>query len=204
MKFIIHKLAAVFLLLVIGSSGIGQYNWKLSKDKDGIQVFLSETAHSKFKSIKVECTLEGNYDKLIDALSNVDHFKDWIYKTKTAHLLKKPSANELYYYSETSLPWPMSNRDVVAHVKIQKDNQPGFIKITSVNEPNYLTEMPGKVRVPHLSIDWHVSMPTAKTIHIVYVFEVNPGGDIPAWMVNMFADKGPYETFKKLAVILKK
>jgi START domain len=203
MKRIIQKLVGTLLFVVVGLTSFDQYNWKLSKDKDGIQVFLSETANSKFKSIKVECTLEGSYDKLIDALTNVDHFKDWVYKTKKAHLLKKPSANELYYYSETSLPWPMSNRDVVAHVKIQKDHQPGYLKITSVNEPAYVAEMPGKVRVPHLSINWNVTMPTAKTIHIVYIFEINPGGDIPAWMVNMFANKGPFETFKKLAEILK-
>ena len=47
-------------------------------------------------------------------------------------------------------------------------------------------------------------MPTAKTISIVYIFEVEPGGSLPAWVVNMFADKGPYETFKKLSDMLKR
>jgi hypothetical protein len=204
MKFLIKKTAGVVIFLVVYSAGVSQYNWKLDKEKDGIQIYFSETAASKFKSVKVECTLEGNYDKLIGILTNVDHYKDWVYKTKTSRLLKKPSANELYYYTETSLPWPMLNRDVVIHVEIEKDSQLRFIKVTSINEPHYLAVIPGKVRVPHLLIDWYATMPTPKTIHIVYIFEINPGGDLPAWMVNLFADKGPYETFKKLAEILKK
>ncbi|MFI5133348.1 MAG: START domain-containing protein [Chitinophagales bacterium] len=204
MKFISKKIAGAVLFSVILSTGFCQYNWKLSKDKDGIKVYLSETATSKFKSVKVECTLAGNYDKLIAALTDVDHLKDWVYNTKRSNVLKKISPYELYYYSETSIPWPMSNRDVVIHVKITRDSLRRFLKVVSVNAANYSPENDGKVRVPHLSINWYVTMPTSKTISIVYVFEADPGGSLPGWLVNMFADRGPYETFKKLAVILKK
>jgi hypothetical protein len=98
----------------------------------------------------------------------------------------------------------LSNRDVVIHEKIYKDSLPHFLKASFVNEAAYCPEIPSIVRVPHLLINWDVTMPTAKTIHIVYLFETDPGGILPAWMVNPFADKGPYETFKKLAEILKK
>jgi hypothetical protein len=47
-------------------------------------------------------------------------------------------------------------------------------------------------------------MPTAKTINIIYIFEAEPGGSLPAWLANMFADKGPYESFKNLSELLKK
>jgi len=48
-------------------------------------------------------------------------------------------------------------------------------------------------------INWYVTMPTTKTISIVYTFEADPGGNLPAWLVNSFADKAPYESFKKLS-----
>jgi hypothetical protein len=69
---------------------------------------------------------------------------------------------------------------------------------------DYIPEKGGKVRVTKSTISWYVTMPTAKTISIVYIFEVEPGGSLPAWVVNMFADKGPYETFKKLSDMLKR
>jgi hypothetical protein len=47
-------------------------------------------------------------------------------------------------------------------------------------------------------------MPTQQTVHINYILEADPGGDIPAWLSNEFVDKGPFETFKKLGEILGK
>ena len=70
--------------------------------------------------------------------------------------------------------------------------------------PIICPEKSGKVRVTSSSISWNVTMPTTNTINIIYIFEAEPGGSLPAWVANMFADKGPYETFKKLGEILKK
>jgi len=204
MKHTIITIACSAVLLTLVSTGFGQYNWKLIKDKDGIRVFQSETKTSNFKSIKVECTLEGTYDKLISVLSNVALHKEWVYKVKTPYIIKKNSPQDFYYYTETSMPWPMSNRDAVVHLTMNKDSLNRFLKISAIGEPRLIPEKSGKVRVPRSSVSWYVTMPTAKTIHIIYTFEADPGGNLPSWMVNMFADKGPYESFKKLSEILKK
>jgi len=204
MKFIFTKIAAVLLLSGILSNGFGQYNWKLNKDKDGIKVYTSESPNTKFESIKVECTLEGTYDKLMAVLNNVDHHKDWVYNNKTAYIVKRISPYEFYYYTETSIPWPMSNRDGIIHLKMVKDSLQRFLKVTAVGVPNYIPEKNGKVRIHSTSINWYVTRPSLKTISIVYIFEADPGGSLPAWLVNMFADKGPYESFKKLGEILRK
>jgi len=200
----ILKIASLVLCSAFAFSAFGQYNWKLSKEKDGIRVYQSGVEHSNYKSIKVECTLEGSYDKLMAVLNNVSHHKDWIYHNKTSQIINRVSPYEFYYYTETVLPWPMSNRDAVVHLKMNKDSLNRFLKITAVSVPNYIPEKSGKVRVPKSAVSWYVTMPTTKTIGIVYMFEAEPGGSLPAWVANMFADKGPYETFKKLSDILKR
>lgn len=204
MKSITVKLTSLVLCLGFVFSAAGQYNWQLSKVKDGIRVYQSAVKYSNYKSIKVECTLEGNYDKLIAVLNNVSGQKEWVYNNKTAYIIKRINFHELYYYSETSLPWPMSNRDAVVHLTMDKDSLNRFLHITSVSVPDYLAEKGGKVRVVRSSVSWNVTMPTANTINIIYIFEADPGGSIPAWVANMFADKGPYESFKKLGELLKK
>jgi len=204
MKLVILKIVCFVLCAGFGSSVAGQYNWELSKEKDGIKVYQSEVQHSSYKAIKVECTLEGNYDKLIAVLNNVSGQKDWVYHNKTAYIVKQVNPYEFYYYTEASLPWPMSNRDAVVHLKMNKDSLNRFLKITSVSVPDYISEKSGKVRVTTSTISWNVTMPTTNTIKIIYVFEAEPGGSIPAWVANMFIEKGPYETFKKLGEILKR
>jgi len=203
MKITSIKLAWLVLFSVFGSAAIGQYNWKLSKDEDGIKVYLSEVKHSKFKNIKVECTLEGTYDKLMAVLNDVDNQKSWVYNNISSSILKRMSANEFYYYTKTHLPWPMTNRDAVIHLKMNKDSLNRFLKISAVSVPGFVPEKSDLVRVPRSDISWYVIMPTAKTISIVYIFDAEPGGSLPAWAVNMFTEKGPYESFKKLSKLLK-
>jgi len=196
------RLAGLVLFSTFASAAIGQYNWKLSKDEDGIKVYQSEVKHSKFKSIKVECTLDGTYDKLMSILNDVTNQKNWVYNNKNSSILQRISPNDFYYYSETYLPWPMTNRDAIIHLKMNKDSLDRFLKISAVSVPGYAPEKSGMVRVPRSDISWYVTMPSAKTISIVYIFDAEPGGSLPAWVVNMFTDKGPYESFKKLAELL--
>jgi len=202
-KFIVIKIISFVLCSGFAFSVKGQYDWKLTKAKDGISVYQSAVKYSNYKSIKVECTLSGNYDKLIAVLNNVGGQKDWVYHNKEAYVLKQISLHEFYYYTEASLPWPMSNRDAIVHLKMDRDSLNRFLNITSIGVPDYISEKSGKVRVTSSTIKWNVTMPTTNTIKIIYIFEADPGGSLPAWVANMFADKGPYETFKKLGEILK-
>ena len=181
-----------------------QYNWKLEKQKKGINVYLSDVAGSKFKAIKVECTFTGTYAKLIAILTNVSHFSDWIYNTRTSKLLRQNTPLDFIYYSETHLPWPLSNRDAVIHVRIKTDSLPRFLTLSGAEEPNFFPKIQGRVRVTHYKASWKVTMPTAQTIRISYFLELDPGGSIPAWIANKFVDKGPYGTFINLAEQLKK
>jgi START domain len=181
-----------------------QYNWKLEKQKNGISVYLSDVKGSNFKAVKVECTITGTYAKLIALLTNVSQFNKWIYKNKNSSLLKQNTPLDFIYYSETSLPWPLSNRDAIIHLQIKTDSLPRFLSISGTGEPKFLPDIFTKVRVPHYKANWKVTMPTSNTIQISYLLEIDPGGSIPAWIANSYADKGPYETFNKLADQLKK
>ena len=202
------NLAARIVWTILFSSFImtasAQYKWKLSKDKDGIKVFLADNPKSKFKNIKVECTLQGTLDRLISILTNVDHLKDWVYNTKTSYLIKKITPYDLYYYSETSIPWPMSNRDAVVHLRITRDSLQRFMRVSAISEPLFIPERNDKVRIPRSNVNWYVTMPSKNTLSITYTFEADPGGNLPAWVVNSYADKAPYESFKNLSELLRK
>jgi hypothetical protein len=204
MKIMSIKLAVLVLFSSFVSAANSQYKWELSKNKDGIKVYQSEVKHSKFKTIKVECTLEGTYDKLMVILNDVANQNKWVYNNISSSILQRISGNEFYYYSKTHLPWPMTNRDAIIHLKMTKDSLNRFLKISAVSVPGFAPEKSGMVRVPRSDISWYVTMPSAKTISIVYIFDADPGGSLPAWAVNMFTDKGPYESFKKLSELLKR
>jgi hypothetical protein len=204
MKTVGIKILFFIFFSALVSFSLGQTNWKLTKDKDGIRIFQKDIKNSDFKSIRVECTLQGNFDKLIAIINNVNNYKDWVYNNKMTSLLKRISPYEFYYYTEAYLPWPLDNRDAVMHTTITRDSLNRFIKINSIAVPNYAAQKSGKVRIKKSNINWYVTRPSLSTIQIIYTFETDPAGNVPVWLVNSFADKGPYESFKKLAELLKK
>ncbi|HVT86307.1 MAG TPA: START domain-containing protein [Chitinophagaceae bacterium] len=196
----------LFFVFFIGmlDPGFGQYQWKLDKDKDGIKVYLSDVAGTNYKAVRVQCTFPGTYLKLFSLLSNVSRNVEWVYNSKTSYLLKQNNPLDFWYYSETHFPWPLSNRDVVIHIRMQTDSMPKFFTSIGTGEPDFIATKSGKVRIPHYYAYWKVTMPTAETIHIDYILEADPGGTVPSWLSNVFVDKGPYETFRKLGELLQK
>ncbi|GAA4318117.1 START domain-containing protein [Flaviaesturariibacter amylovorans] len=191
-------LSCFFLLSLSGAFAQG---WKLTRQSEGMRIYQSE--NSGFKNIRVEATLPGTLDRLQGVLYNVGNFKNWVYGNKTAHHVKQVSPTEYYYYSETALPWPLSNRDAVVHARVQRDGDRS-LHITETSAAGLVPEQAGKVRVRKSTISWTATPAAAPgQIYIVYIFEAEPGGKLPAWLVNNFAEKGPYESFKKLAALLK-
>ena len=196
----------IFLLLVASlmvMPVMAQKEWDLVSNENWIRIYKSEMSASNYKRIKVECTVDGTIDKLVRILNDVSNHKNWIYNTKNAYLVKKVNASEYYYYTETTLPWPMQNRDAVVHIKFQRDIANRALNIVAYGEPEYMPLVSGKVRVPRSANSWQVTVPEPNKIHIVYIFEAEPGGHIPPWLVNTFVNKGPYESFRKLAMLLK-
>lgn len=194
-----------FLLfgLILSGFAFPQKDWTLVNDENWIQIYKSDMANSSYKRVKVECTINGTMDKLVRILNDVNNYKNWIYHTKNAFVLKRINANEYYYYMETTLPWPMQNRDAAVHIKLQKDSNNRSLNIVAFVEPDYMPVVSRKIRVPRATNTWQVTAPAPDKLHIVYIFEADPGGHILPWLVNTFVNKGPYESFKKLAQTLK-
>jgi len=202
MKVIRYKILITVMLFAASLQVCAQQDWELSKDKNGIKVYTRKADSSKFKSVKVEAVLEGSLDKLASILMGVEKNIKWVYGTKSLHLIKRNSANELIYYAETGLPWPMRNRDQAILINLYPDSAGHKLKITTTGKPMAIPPTEGLVRVPYFLGVWDVTAVDNKRIAINYFLDVDPGGSIPAWITNMFVAKGPYETFMNLSGLL--
>jgi len=163
---------------------------------------MATSKQSKFKSIRVQCVFDGTIPKLIKIINNVSKHTDWVYKTKEAYILKQVSLSEFIYYSQSIMPWPISNRDGAFDLSLSYDTANKVLRINSLAEPNFIAIKAGLVRIPYSKASWYVTE-FKNRLKIDYIFEVDPGGSLPAWLVNLFADDGPYESFRKLAILLK-
>lgn len=190
----------VFLAMCIYTPALvsAQKEWTRKSMKDGISVFTRTDEVSGLKEIRVQCQVPATLSQMVALLMDVNAGKDWVYSTKSATLLKAVSPTELYYYSEVEMPWPLSNRDFIAHLIV---SQHPVSRVVTVDGPTVASMVPEKkdiVRVKRSSGRWVLTPLTNKMIHVDYTLSVDPGGNIPVWLVNLFATKGPTETFRRL------
>ena len=189
-------------MLAIGSTSASG-KWQLKKEEDGIKIFTRAMANSSLKAVRAEFTIKTTMQELAAYLMDVEKQKDWVYTTKYSNVLKRVSSTEVYYYSDKDMPGPVSNRDAVLHQKITIDPLAGTMSLAGAAVKDMVPVKKNIVRVPYAKVTWDVT-PCKNGLQVIYEAEVDPGGSIPAWVVNMFITKGPYETFKKLKKNLEK
>ncbi len=187
---------------VILSFALSAQNWELSRNENNIKVYKGTSDSSRFKIIKVEAGMTGTLKKLMAVLKDVANNKNWVYNTKQSHLLRTINENEFLYYAETHLPWPFSNRDMVIRMHFDLDTVRNILNVKATGEPGAAPEVSGKVRILKFIGNWNVKYDGANKITIVYLLEVNPGGNISPGISNFFVTKGPFETFNNLSKLL--
>ncbi|GAB2540186.1 START domain-containing protein [Spirosoma aerophilum] len=177
--------------------------WKLEKDKNGIQVYSRHLDNSRLKEVKVVCDIKGTLNQLVAFIFDIDRYKEVVYRVKDSYLVRKVSDREFYYYNETSMPWPVQNRDLVLHMTLQQEKDTRIVYIHADNVPGMLPEKKGKVRVPSWYSLWTVQETDNHRLKINYVFQVDPGGELPVWLVNATVAVGPYQSFSMIEETLK-
>ena len=172
--------------------------WELVKEGKGIQVYTAPVPNSGRKYIKVTAALSGSLSRVQAVFRDIPKQKQWVYATKQAYLLQKTDDNHLLYYNETALPWPASNRDVPIRMALAEDPARHALTITQDGDADAAPTHKGIVRVPHFSGHWTFRESGKGQLQVEYYLDIDPGGSLPNWVVNMFIAKGPYETLVKL------
>lgn len=186
----------VFLRLI--PTGSGSNDWTLKDQKDGISVYSRRSELSKFNDIEVEIDLPGTVAQLSSILLDVQKYPQWVYSTKSSALMEKTGQRECVYYSEISVPWPLTNRDFYAELVLSNDSVQHSSRLVSRGMKDFQPEKKGLVRIPWSRAIWNITQKSDKMIHVQYVLQVDPGGSLPAWIANLFASKGPIESFENL------
>jgi hypothetical protein len=203
--FMLNKLLVFLLLLFITPVKLSaQNNWTLKSDVDGIKIYTSPVENSKIKALRIECNYQSTLTQMVATLLDLKIRPEWIYHTKSIHLVKQVSPSELFYYSEISLPWPAQNRDFVAHLIISQNQETKVVTMDGPVAPSMVPLKDGVVRIKNSVSKWLVFPVNKNEVKVEYTIQLDPGGIIPAWLVNMFASDGPTQTFKKLRLQLKK
>jgi hypothetical protein len=72
----------------------------------------------------------------------------------------------------------------------------------SVGLPDYKPEVEDIVRIRAFESSWEITPNNDGTVYIDYTAKTDPGGNIPAWIINLGIATGPVKTMEKLAEVV--
>ena len=177
--------------------------WQLRKSKNGINVYSKSVPGTSIKAVKAEMVIPASLNSIMALLKDVPAFHEWVYHCKEAKEIKRPSEHELYYYQYTSVPFPISDRDLIIHSHWRQDEKTKAIYLNGVAATDILPEKPGVVRMNKFNSEWRLIPKGNGTVYVEYEVLVDPAGFVPAWLVNMASADGPYETCLSITRLVK-
>ncbi len=197
-------IAAILLCCVSFTVQKTHYNndrWELKKDLDSIKVYVKTNNNHAINEVKAVAHFSSSLNGLVAFVKDIGIHEKYIERCKTAYIIRNVNDSELYYYQETEAPWPVSNRYAVIYYKISQSAN----KTVVIKSNNILGLLPPKtdlVEIPALKASWTFTPKGNGIVEGEYYLYVNPGGNIPVWLINLFLVDGPYNTLLKMKKLL--
>lgn len=182
------------LIIAISLSSNDSAGWVLRKNKNGIAVYTRYAAGSNLKEIRVIDTVKSSLSGIVALLLDTKNYPTWVYRCSEYKTLKLINDQEQYNYELINVPWPFSDRDVVTDSKITQDSLTKAVTINTIVAPNYLPEAHGIVRIKQYHSVYILTKLVSGKIRIDYTGYADPGGNIPAWLINSNIVTGPYNS----------
>ena len=182
---------ATLLLIPFGLNA--QEDWKQIREKQGITVFTRSNQNMDFKEFRSNMKINGTLEQFLSVLYDVDGLPSWGYNVKKAHPVSSEGDTIQVYYAEAKAPFPYKNRDGVYLNRFKWDSSEKELVVEIDMPEGLIPEKENLVRMEGYG-SWIVRELNDGQLEINFQMQMDPGGNIPAWMANMFAGDTPYHT----------
>ena len=203
-NFILFLFLSLFPMFIYSSS----YDWNLERDENGIKVYLKEFWADDIKAFRGVVYINTSVDSLLAVILDIDACTDWVQHCQNPLMLKRINFSECYHYLVHNLPFPVVDREFILHTKISRNPVNGAVTVYSEARPDYCLQQ----QTSHCQLIKHSSLVRIRHSHGSYLLEpvkkgltkftwtqhTDPGGNLPAWLVNIMIREVPYLTLQSL------
>jgi hypothetical protein len=176
--------------------------WKFVKEKDGIRIYTKEEPGSKLKAFKGDAVIKTTLEEIYPLLSDPNRSEWWDDDVSHIDIIDYKKDSHSKYYIVYDIQWPFGDRDLYMESTIEPDfpNRRAVINTQAVN--GVIPEKEDLVRITKYSQKWTAEEINEGEVHLYLEGFTDPGGNIPAWLVNSMITGTPYKMFKNLKDIL--
>jgi hypothetical protein len=177
----------------------GEEEWRFVYKADGITVHKRIKKDKIFFEFKSTGVLRGEISDYLSVILDTEIMPDWAPQCLEAQNVASINDRETIIYAACNGVWPVADRDYVAKRTVTSNPEKSTIQV-NIN----LIENPGapdiksRVHIPYLQCCWILKRITPSHTHVELRACVDPGGWLPAWLVNWGYRWVPYRYLKEL------
>lgn len=192
--------------------------WQLRRDEDGIRLSTAKVAKSAYRAAAGEMKIKAPLNYLVNVIRTTELCSRWVYHCESSHRLKALNPYEDIIYTATDMPFPLKDREVVAHIQWQQNEEDliitGIAKAiprdvsSAIIFEDELAQVHSKrtkklpIRIEQADTLWEL-IPLADGEVLIKIFaHINPAGRVPSWMVNILSIEVPFKTLQDLRTLI--
>lgn len=186
------------LLLFLGCAvASADSDWQLEKDKDGIQVYSRAVDGWNIREIRGVTTFHGTLGSLVAVIDDPamgPKLNEFVVESK---IKQRDSDTRYLLYSRISMPWPLSDRDVLNQRVITQDPNTLAVTIVDTATQGLMPVNKNLVRIVHSRQQW-ILVPHKGDVAVELRWLSDPGGPIPSALINTLSVSTPFNTIDEL------
>jgi hypothetical protein len=198
MNLVFRIIFCLFFFNQVLVTSLCAQKWNFEKQEDGIKVYTRNEANTSLKSYRGETTFRAPMEKVCSLIGNGKNFDWWGPDITNIRVIVYQPNKYVQYYFIYDLPWPVTDRDLVVDARIKIDTVTGEFSVVSRPLLKTVPEKPDLVRISRYWQKWTIKPLDKGNIKVTLEGFVDPGGNVPAWIYNMFTTEMPLRTMRLL------
>lgn len=188
----------IILLAIVLSNEVSS-DWKLRKQKSGVEIFTRSVEGSSFDEFKGKTFIEdASLIQVLEVVLDVENYESLFPDCENPEILEKDGRWHNIHYVQVKAPWPVKSRDTIYEQNTEFSGNGKQARVQLKPLPDYLEKKKEFVRIQKGTGFWELTEIDDNKVEVIYQFHGEPGGEIPAWLANSFVVSHPFQTLKNL------
>ena len=198
----------ISMLLVLGSTAAlaaADDDWELRRDRDGIQVYTRSVEGSPYDAVRsVTVVQDVPLSAMVALLEDAPACADWADRCAESYVVERLAKTESLVYTLNDMPFPVKDRDVVAHVIWHQDPVSKTVTMQSQATEGEMDQISGRVRLTQAQVQWQFRPLPSGAVEVSNQAHIDPGSALPGWVTNMLLVDTPFETMRAFVAEVQK
>ena len=176
--------------------------WQKVMLKERILVEKQVDPGSPILRFRGKGTIEASILEILSIIQDVKNHERWNGSSYDNRIVETISESSVVFYSANEAPWPLKDRDYVVQITTLFDHKNKMVTIEGHEVTNPIAPViPSRVRMPMVRINWKLKKipgKNRKATDALVSFQIDPGGIVPAWAVNLISKNYPFKTIRNI------